>query len=490
MRLLITVLLSIMFTSLSFSQTTYTWTGAVNSTFSTAGNWSPVRPIGLTSDILIIGAGGNLNISNVSQVTVGELIIRNNSHVTLSPASGNPKTLFVNGGNGEDLIIEAGSSLAISSNEPALSLFIKSGATASIAGELSFTGTGMGTLNGADSISINFKPGSVFNQCCPGNIFTASGTKNAVVFHTGSTFKLNCLNALNPFGYPVPDSKVKFENGSSFVMCVTNSNALPLSGRVYSNLIIESNVFINANENFLNDVNINDITIKDNGSLTIKNLNTSNTAEINLKGSLNIQGYLCFADTTTSNKNISLNLNGTSLQEISGNGSITFTNLLIARVQNNLILYRDLTINCPSYITGQINSNGYLLRLSNNKHILTTGNDGHTGIGNNNPEQVSVKSQNNTEPPKSFSVSQNYPNPFNPSTKIDYRLAVDSKVSIKIFDINGREVAVIVDKSENAGAYSVAFDGSKLASGVYFYKLLAEGNSQVFSKTMKMLLVK
>ncbi len=489
MRLLITVLLSIIFTTVTFSQTTYIWTGAVNSNFSAAGNWNPSRQVGLTSDILIIESGGNLNIINVNMVTVGQLKIRNNSIVTLSPASGNSKTLEINGGTGEDLVIESGSELSISANSPSLSLFIKTGATASIDGKLSFTGSALGTLNGADSNSIKFNSGSVFTQSCPGNIFTSAGTKKVVEFRAGSTFRLNNSSALNPFGYSLPDSKIQFEYGSNYDICVTNPNALPLCGRNYSNLLIESNVFIAGNENFFKPANINDITVMNNGSLSIKNSNNSTTGELNIKGNINVLGYLCFADTLSNNKNISLNLNGNNIQAISGNGYINFTNLQCLRVENNLILYRNLKINCPAVINAQINCNGYVLSLSNQN--INVGTKTYLNkIITSKEQQADLKLQNNTESPESFSISQNYPNPFNPTTKIDYQLAFDSKVSISVFDINGREVSSVVDKSQNAGTYSVAFDGSNLSSGVYFYKLIAEGNGQVFSKTMKMILVK
>ena len=92
--------------------------------------------------------------------------------------------------------------------------------------------------------------------------------------------------------------------------------------------------------------------------------------------------------------------------------------------------------------------------------------------------------------PNSFSVSQNYPNPSNPKSKIDFQMPFDGKVSIKIYDLLGREVATLVDETRTADFYSVEFDGTNLASGVYFYRIIAEGNGQKNIKTMKMVLVK
>jgi len=88
--------------------------------------------------------------------------------------------------------------------------------------------------------------------------------------------------------------------------------------------------------------------------------------------------------------------------------------------------------------------------------------------------------------PASFALSQNYPNPFNPSTVISYQLPVTSQISLKVYDVLGREVATLVSERKAAGNYSVTFDASKFSSGVYFYKLQA-GN---FVQTKKMLLVK
>lgn len=93
--------------------------------------------------------------------------------------------------------------------------------------------------------------------------------------------------------------------------------------------------------------------------------------------------------------------------------------------------------------------------------------------------------------PSKFDLSQNYPNPFNPTTKINYDLPFDSKVSIRIFDMTGKEVATVINTAQTAGYYTVQFNASNLASGVYFYNITAEGgNAQKFVTTKKMVLVK
>jgi len=73
----------------------------------------------------------------------------------------------------------------------------------------------------------------------------------------------------------------------------------------------------------------------------------------------------------------------------------------------------------------------------------------------------------------SFFLSQNYPNPFNPSTIISYQLPVSGDVTLKVYDVLGREAAVLVNEEKQPGVYEVEFDGSHLSSGIYFYTLEA-----------------
>ncbi len=88
--------------------------------------------------------------------------------------------------------------------------------------------------------------------------------------------------------------------------------------------------------------------------------------------------------------------------------------------------------------------------------------------------------------PKSFSLDQNYPNPFNPTTTINYQLPTNGLVTLKVYDILGREVATLVNEKQNRGNYSVTFNASRLASGVYFYRLAAGS----FVSVKKLMLVK
>jgi hypothetical protein len=88
--------------------------------------------------------------------------------------------------------------------------------------------------------------------------------------------------------------------------------------------------------------------------------------------------------------------------------------------------------------------------------------------------------------PKEFALAQNYPNPFNPTTVINYQLPVAGNVSLKVYDVLGKEVMTLVNGRQEAGDYNVSLNAASLSSGVYFYRLQS-GN---FVQTKKMMLVK
>ena len=88
--------------------------------------------------------------------------------------------------------------------------------------------------------------------------------------------------------------------------------------------------------------------------------------------------------------------------------------------------------------------------------------------------------------PVEFSLSQNYPNPFNPSTTISYQIGKQSLVTLVVYNILGKEVATLVNEVKSPGAYNLKFDGTNLSSGIYFYKLTADG----FTSTKKFTLMK
>jgi hypothetical protein len=111
---------------------------------------------------------------------------------------------------------------------------------------------------------------------------------------------------------------------------------------------------------------------------------------------------------------------------------------------------------------------------------------GHTPIYRTvNLKKLTTTSVEDENLPKEFSLSQNYPNPFNPTTAISYSLPQDVNVKLTVYDMLGREVAVLVNELKSAGTYTVSLEGQALASGIYLYRL--EAGNRTFTRKMTLL---
>lgn len=93
---------------------------------------------------------------------------------------------------------------------------------------------------------------------------------------------------------------------------------------------------------------------------------------------------------------------------------------------------------------------------------------------------------NSSEVPSDYSLSQNYPNPFNPSTNITYTIAKDGFVSVKVYNMLGKEIDNLVSGYQIAGIYNVTYNAKKITSGLYFYQLSVNG----YTDTKKFMVVK
>lgn len=125
-----------------------------------------------------------------------------------------------------------------------------------------------------------------------------------------------------------------------------------------------------------------------------------------------------------------------------------------------------------SFTDNDISSGIYLYRL---KQIDTDGSYEYS-------DEIEITVNKPTE----FSLLQNFPNPFNPTTKIKYSISSSAKITIKVFDVLGREIKTLLDEYKDTGTYEIEFDGSELTSGLYFYKIIS-GNK---TETRKMMLVR
>jgi hypothetical protein len=269
---------------------------------------------------------------------------------------------------------------------------------------------------------------------------------------------------------------VKFEGGSNFVLRTSALNALSVSGRNYGDVTITNESNLTVSENMNASFTAGSLSISDGSMLRIINRNVSNSARFEFGGNIDISGSLGLNDTSAILKNIEIVLNGKD-NTISGNGPISTENLKSVTVNGNYSLNRDLAIISTLNLNGHVNRNGHEFTVIGK--IID--NSVFSGLSSGKVY---------SEIPRSYNLSQNYPNPFNPSTKIDYTLAADSKVSIKIYDVTGREVMTILDAVQNAGGYSISVDAKNLTSGAYFYKLSAEANGKTFNSTKKMILVR
>jgi len=140
------------------------------------------------------------------------------------------------------------------------------------------------------------------------------------------------------------------------------------------------------------------------------------------------------------------------------------------------------------YIKGNNNSNS-TSTYSFEDNALSTGKYSYRlkQIDNNgNFEYFILSNTVEVGTPSKFNLSQNYPNPFNPVTKINYAVAVAGQVTLKVYDMTGREIKILVNEVKSPGFYTVDFNGLNLASGIYIYKLSANN----FTDTKKLSLIK
>lgn len=197
-----------------------------------------------------------------------------------------------------------------------------------------------------------------------------------------------------------------------------------------------------------------------------------------------------YIDNTWSNSVLPVEL--TSFTSVINRRDVTL-NWTTASESNNsgFDIERSFAINSWSKV-GYVSGNGTTTSQSGYSFIdrgLATGNYNYRLKQidfNGNFEYFNLSNDVNIGVPSKYELSQNYPNPFNPTTNINFDLPVDGSVSIKLFDVAGKEVATLLNEVMTAGYHSVVFNASDFSSGIYFYTLSAGD----FASTMRMLLVK
>jgi plastocyanin len=335
----------------SAGQQTYTWDrfGQTES-WTNPNNWIPVRTTPAADDLLIFSDnGGSTTVTDVPTQTIGGMFIGINTQVTLQAgASGN--TLTIDGGMGADLNVEAGGSLNVNTAN-ALNIFINSGSTAIITGNMHISGVAPGVahrINGADANSIDFYGTLTQGIGFIGNIFTNGGTPNVVYFHNGSVFVFQAGS--NPFGLGQPNSKVVFESGSLYRHESTNTPAF--SGRTYADF--ELNVVGSVSGTGGATLSMDNITVTE-GTL---NINTTGTT--NIKGNITVALGKTLTFTPGSAVSHNIIFNGLFNQIISGLGTLTFGPNANVTIDNafGVTLNKEITFNrVLALVNGNINTN-------------------------------------------------------------------------------------------------------------------------------------
>jgi len=187
-----------------------------------------------------------------------------------------------------------------------------------------------------------------------------------------------------------------------------------------------------------------------------------------------------FKSTNNGNNWIQTSLNG----ESGVNTIVSSSAYLFTGISNGIFMSVNNGINWINRNQGfNIAPAVYSLVVANTFIFAGTQNQ---GVWRREISEITETKNYNSIVPENFSLYQNYPNPFNPVTNIKYQIANNKFVSLKVFDVLGKEIETLVNEKQSAGTYEVNWNASQYPSGVYFYRLDANG----FTDTKKMILLK
>ena len=186
---------------------------------------------------------------------------------------------------------------------------------------------------------------------------------------------------------------------------------------------------------------------------------------------------------STLEKRIKQLVNTGVLNEGQGNAYITKLDFALLEIDNRRFR---VAINILRAFINQVNSfvTEGILTEAEGQELILAAEDIIERINNSLPKRGNDDASK--EIPAQFTLEQNYPNPFNPNTTIKYQIPEPSSVTLKVFDVLGNEVAILVNEEKQPRSYEVEFDGSNLPTGIYFYQLTAGD----YRETKKMVLMK
>jgi len=331
----------------------YTWQGENNADWNVPSNWNPARTNPDVTDILQFNDGSIKTVTGIPTQTIGKLLVSGNTKITLQATAAAILTLA--GQDGTDLEVQPGSELNIS-GASSIQLALSVAASGTISGSMKFAG-GAHRLTAASTTGLVFDSGSVFTASTgfSGNPFGTAAPYNAIVFGNGSTYV--CQAGSNPFGATAPNSVVTFQQGSLFRLL--SSITPSFSGRTYGDV----------------EINVPGGTITPSGTnaVLIDNLSIlAGTLNFNLSGNPghSIKGNIYVATGASLNFSpvaaATYQLNGNSLQTISGGGSFILNTLSALSINN----VNGIVLNTNLVIRGSLDLQNGVLALNDGNLLM------------------------------------------------------------------------------------------------------------------------
>ena len=347
----------------NFSQHIYTWNQTGTASWATATSWTPTRTVPASDDVLIFNNGTTPIATNVPTQTVSQLLVSDNTNVTLQATGA--VTLSIAGASGADLSVSSGSTLQLAGAN-AVTLAIASGATGDIAGTTNLAGAAHRiTARDAGSLAYNSGATCMANVGFTGNPFgagTGTSALNSVEFRLGSIYQH--IAGANPFGASAPASVVTFLAGSRYRLdgAITPS----MSGRTYAD-------FEYNNAGAQSPTGNSPLTL-DSLIITRGTFNLNVTGGVQLRGDIHVQaaGALNLAPASGT----VLSLSGVSAQSIDVQGTMTTSSNAGLSLNNSLgvSLVTDLTLGGGlAFTSGLMNTGANTLTLATTSSVTGAG---------------------------------------------------------------------------------------------------------------------
>lgn len=361
--------------NIGWGQVTYVWNQTSGGVYNTASNWTPTRTTPAATDILTFSDGGTYTVTGVpASETIGQLVISNNTKVTLQASA--TATLTIAGGSGTDLDISSGCELNLAGTNIAITITLSSGATGSISGNMTFAGASAATahrLTAASVSAITFNSGSIFTAETnfSGSAFgSVAGNANTIIFANGSKYVAKAGS--NPFGISAPASAVIFQAGSIYSLEAALTPAL--SNRTYADFVV------NYTGAAITPSGTAPLRV-DNLSVLSGTVNITTALPILISNNLNISSGATFNYSPASTNTTGMIFCGNGIQTVNNAGTLTLgaNANIIVKESSNVQLSSNITILGKTTVAGTLNTLEKVISgatgsiLSGNSSVSLTG---------------------------------------------------------------------------------------------------------------------